>query len=416
MKKKIIGIAGIVVVAVMFGALYLGNLPWNDIEITCFDALSKQTVNKSTNRDNLYQTNYNPSYITIVVNETIMPGISVSLERYVAVLIEEDIIGKITDDRNLKTPQQLREHLKREYKENNLEGALLVGDLPVVQIRTKIRKQGKWHDEYFPTDLYYTDMNGTWEAKNISVFRDFNISTKKEGYNRGITKGNRPEIWLGRITPSPFVKNDIDGQVCLINNYFEKNLAYRKGNLLREGIFSYYNSVKLNRTGYNMSEDLQTKTSVNKGDINFLIAPSPMNESYYKEVLSQNYEWVHLATHSSPKRHCFGKERFCSSELKGAAANSLFYVLECCKAARYTDDNNIGGMYLFSRNSSGLAVISYTRSQGTFNEFSVFYSSVGKGKNLGESYKLFQQSVPLNRTVAGLVFLGDPTLVPYPGE
>jgi len=414
MKKKIVGIVGIVVVAVVFGALYSDNFPWNDIEITYFDTLSKQTVNKWTNRDNLYQINYNPSYVTIVVNETIMPRISVSLEQYAAVLTEEGIIVKITDDKNLKTPQQLREYLKKEYKENNLEGALLVGDLPVVQINRKIRKEGKWYDEYFPTDLYYTDMNGTWKAENISVFSDFNISTKEGKYNRGITKKNRPEIWLGRITPSPFVKENLTGQVCLINSYFEKNLAYRRGDLPREGIFSYYNSIKLNRSGFNISEDFQSKTSVSEGNISFLIEPSPMNKSYYKEILSQNYEWVHLATHSSSKKHCFGEERFYSSELKGVVANSLFYVLECCKATRYTDDNNIGGMYLFSRNSSGLAVIGYTRSQGTFNEISVLFSSVGEGKSLGESYKLFQESVPLNRSVAGLVFLGDPTLVPHP--
>lgn len=95
----------------------------------------------------------------VIVNSSIYPGIQGRINQYISDLESQNyevLLVKTSGG----TPQDIRSLLKGE---NNLIGAVLVGDLPIPWFQIIETWDGGTTYEYeeFPCDLYYMDLNGT---------------------------------------------------------------------------------------------------------------------------------------------------------------------------------------------------------------------------------------------------------------
>jgi peptidase C25-like protein len=97
----------------------------------------------------------------------------------------------------------------------------------------------------------------------------------------------------------------------------------------------------------------------------------------------------------------------------------LFYNLFACGPGRFTDDNYLAGSYIFDT-SYGLISVASSKS-GSMLSFEDFYEPLGKGKNIGDSFKeWFEAQAPYaqweKEWFYGMVICGDPTLTVFSSD
>ena len=326
--------------------------------------------------------------VHVFVDSVLYPAVQASLNQFLLDLQAERYSVALTRVWNL-TPVQIRAALRSEYAGSGLVGAIFVGDVPAAWMETFL-----YYRSHFPTDYFYMDLNGTWADYDADGFYD-NLSDSLE-----------PEIWTGRITPSACMFGD---ETELLNLYFQKNHAYRVGNL----------SLPDRALGYMECDwypEMENYFHWVYDDVTYVDQADTTTALDYKRRLTEGYEWVHLLAHSSPwgstfylRNENYGGGSVFSYEMPVLNPQANFVVLNACSNAKYTETDNLGQSYLFGSDQV-VAIIGETRIMYG-NDFEDFYSSLQLGKNLGEAfldwmwwnYEWFW----------GCHIFGDPTLKPH---
>lgn len=325
------------------------------------------------------------STVLIIVNSDIRAGIQVSLNQYVTDLQEIEGYAVIVNDINAGSPNELKTHILNQYdflsSSNPLVGCVLIGDLPVPWFGVT---------EKYPLDSFYMDLHGDWGIDD-------------HGEILSIPDQIIPEIWIGRLTAGPLSGNEID----LLNNYFIKNHEYRTGQLnVMDRAMAYVDEDWIPKGDYGLNHAYEDVSVVN--DV------ATTDAADYKNKLADNYELLQVAVHSSAYAHNF-KNNYAwagsvtNSDILNINPQPVFYCFDACKSARYTENNYIGGCYIFSY-GHGLAVIGETQNAHSMDGPSEFYSLFGEGLSFGESFIKWlnyggRANYHKDRTI-----LGDPTL------
>jgi len=339
--------------------------------------------------------------VLVIVNSSIQPDIQGSLDQYVSDLENEGYSVTVYATSG-GTPSDLRAYLQGELS-NGLVGCLLVGDLPVPWYEMDDDFSGY---AQFPIDLYYMDLDGTWTDSDVDGLYD--------GHSDG--GGDRyPDIWVGRLTVNTLSGN----ATALLQNYFEKNHAYRTGDIILN-----------NRALVYVDDDWIPWADVWDADVGLAYDTRTLVKdgattiaSDYKDRLDDNYEWIQLCAHSSACSHSFkiGNEWTGGSvsytDIQSIDPVALFYNLFACSNCRYIETDYMGGWYVFA-NTYGLAAVGSTKTGGML-DFDKFYTPIGQGKSLGESFKEWFIAVgPYDlhdrQWHYGMTLLGDPTLSTQP--
>jgi hypothetical protein len=135
----------------------------------------------------------------------------------------------------------------------------------------------------------------------------------------------------------------------------------------------------------------------------------------YRSTLADNREFLQLAVHSTAFAHTFKQNhawngQLSNTQLMSISPQPVFYSLDACQAARYTERNYIGGCYVFSP-GRGLAVIGETFNANSMDGPSQFYSLFGGGLSLGEAFiKWLGNSAGRTLYHMDRTILGDPSL------
>ncbi|OPX32768.1 MAG: hypothetical protein B1H40_01670 [Candidatus Latescibacteria bacterium 4484_181] len=339
----------------------------------------------------------------------------------------------------LNNPTDLRGYIKARYDESgSLVGCVLVGDVAIPYWEYK-DNEGTWH--WYPLDIAYMDMDGTWtDSDNNGKF-----DSRSGDYQNS-------EIWVGRITASRLVKTNatdtahpywyggskLATEAKIVRNYFERNDAYREGTLTRPHKALIYNDDEQICDGTNGVDYLYS---------NYLIVgnaegteDNTTTAADYANRLGQDYEWVHNHSHGEPTHTCFhtpgdgggwgggslvGWINVSAPTPKYSIAGDspdvqpkpLFYFADNCHTARYDKDNYLGGCYLFHPTVTdryGLVTIGHAKKSYARDEVP-FYDKLFKRKTIGEAFiesnKTGSYADPgLSIFSDGMTILGDPTL------
>jgi len=252
--------------------------------------------------------------------------------------------------------------------------------------------------EEFPIDLFYMDLDGDWFDTDGNGVYDTHEGEKT------------PEIWVGRITATTLTGNTVD----LTNRYLEKVHSYRNGELETNGRALLY-----------VDDDWVPWANIWREDLNWLYSdtimvanPTVTNGDEYKNELSRDYEWIHLAAHSSEDSHHFKvlkvwqMRAVTSSDIMTICPNAYYYNLFACSAAKYTSQDYIAGCYIFS-DSLGVAAVGSTKT-GAMKEFGDFYQPLSEGMTMGEAFLYWFKLNGLTdpHWYYGLTIIGDPTIGP----
>ncbi|OYD17334.1 hypothetical protein CH330_00470, partial [candidate division WOR-3 bacterium JGI_Cruoil_03_51_56] len=321
--------------------------------------------------------------VLIFVNATLYPLIQTELDTYVSDLSNEGFASKVIAVSGGK-PADLRQILQV-HQDSGLVGALMVGDLLVAWW-----EDGP-HGEDYPLELFFTDLDGTWADNNHDGKYDYH-------------SGNRaPDIWIGRVYASRLT---YDSEEHLIKQFFQRNHAYRTGQLQIQHRGLVYNEITWYPHDHGMNYLYLDITMFN--DENTTTA------YHYKNQLRLGYEFVHLIAHSSPWVSTFfldsgamGGGSLFNFEIPALMPNAAFYFLNACMNARFTEKDNLGNWYLFAQ-PWGQVVMASTSVMYGVPYLTTVYRALDNDSCFGDAFLKWHKS---NYSRHGATcILGDPTL------
>jgi hypothetical protein len=298
------------------------------------------------------------------------------------------------------------------YQEDNVRNVFLIGDLPVAwfEMFEDFNNNGIWDPDEnwveFPIELYFSDIDGAWEDIDNNGIYDYHEGDK------------HPEIGIGRIKASNMSYLSFS-EAELINSYFQRNHLYRNGFLQNPDIALAYIDDDWAYWGPEYQEAMQFvyPETVLVDDINQTTA-----NDYRTNRLTADYEFIQVHVHSGPDAHYFYENNGnnCNTvtnyQISYLNPTSYFYNLFACSNSRFTENNNMGGMYLLG-NDYCLGTIGSTKT-GSMLWFEDFYEPLSLDENLGEALRQWWElSVDVGDDwmwqrawFYGMVIQGDPTL------
>jgi hypothetical protein len=348
--------------------------------------------------------------IFILVDAMIYPQLAFHIDRYMDDIVSEDNFLPELHIGTWTSEMQVRSLLRDGYTYHNLAGALLVGDIPVAYYEMRDILGPKWDYGWaeFPFDVYYTDLDGTWIDSDYNGIYDDHIAGSGD---------LQPEIFVGRLYASTLT---IPGEteVSLIQNYFDKNHAYRNGQTqLNERALVY---VDDEWSPY--ADGFSNDVGILYNDRTLIKDDDTTTADDYKARLLHNYEWISLYAHSNSNQHGFasssGHSTVFNTDISQVDPVAQFYNLYACSAAKYSDSLSggyIGGHYIFAE-TYGINAVSSTKIGG-MQGCSDFYTPLSYGSSIGKAFQLwfeiYAESSSYSRAwYYGMTILGDPTLVP----
>jgi hypothetical protein len=303
------------------------------------------------------------SLVLVIVNSNLYTSIQSSIAQYQDDLIAEGYSVEVILWSG-GNPHDLRSYLQSRLSDS-LVGAVLIGDLPIPWFEYGIAE--------FPCDLYLMDLDGSWD----DLDEDGILDTHSNG-----SGDVSPEIWAGRLDPSRLTW---EGKAHLLQNYFTKNHDYRTGALsLPHRALSFVDDDWEYFEDCYLSEAYDDVTTINSCNQTTALE--------YKSRLLQNYEWIHVCTHSSCWAHTFrinydpweGQSVF-NYEIHALDPHAFFYNLFACSNTRLVETNCLGNWYIFG-DEYGLLAVGSAKS-GSMLSFNLFYQPLGLGESIGESFK-----------------------------
>ncbi len=351
-----------------------------------------------------------PGLIYILVEPTLYPSISYEIARYMTDVTNDGYTPQLHIE-GWADEVEVKALLQSGYS-SGMVGALFVGDIPIAWYEMQDVFSG---DDYgwteFPIDLYYMDLDGAWI--------DLDINGKYDDHTAG-TGTLEPEIYVGRLYASTLSVSG-EGEISLVQNYFDKNHEYRMGNT------SLYNRalVYVDDDWIPWAGEYASDVGIRYGDYTLIDDAETTRVDDYKDRLDNNYDWMSLFAHSYPGGHGFyynGGSQFewmYNPELDTVDSNSHFYNLFCCSAGDYSssaDDGYITGHYVFSENY-GICAIASAKT-GSMLNFADFYTPLDNDECIGDAFLMWFQmngetgaGVDSRCWFYGMTTIGDPTLL-----
>jgi hypothetical protein len=162
------------------------------------------------------------SFALVVDSET-YKNCKAAIDAYAGSIKAEELLPLVIVDK-WQNPDSLRKILYKNYRENNLEGAVFIGDIPVPMIRNaqhlttafKMDQRRPWELSSIPSDRFYDDFDLNFEfLKRDTVNKNlFYYNLSAQGPHN-----IRCDIYSARIKPP---KIEGKNSYTLINEYLQK--------------------------------------------------------------------------------------------------------------------------------------------------------------------------------------------------
>ncbi|MGY5858840.1 MAG: hypothetical protein RTU63_05685 [Candidatus Thorarchaeota archaeon] len=346
--------------------------------------------------------------IAIVVENSLYSSVTAAVTQYRQDLNDTGYHTILYTD-SIATAEALKALFSQWYDNEGLIGAVLIGRLPYAQFHHDA--DDTFSAETFICDLFLTDLDGHW-ADALTVDGVYDIHVAAPGADIF------PEIFIGRIDPT-----------CLswgtsvadhINTYLTRIHDYRTGGVTRTKRALFYIDDDWIPWASSWSNDAipayGTRTLVS--------SPSTYTNAtdWMNNRIGLDYQWGHLAAHSSPTTHYFGpggsgEGTVSSNQIRNAPPTFNFYNLFCCSGAKWIVSDNLGVTYTFS-GSYSLASIGSSKT-GSMIDNDDFYGPLGQNATLGESLRdWFSEALSPTSEVGsaylqwyyGMNIIGDPLL------
>ncbi|MGY5871449.1 MAG: Ig-like domain-containing protein [Candidatus Thorarchaeota archaeon] len=349
--------------------------------------------------------------VAIVVENALYSSITAAVTQYRQDLNDTGYHTILYTD-TISTAESLKTLFTQWYDSDNLIGAVLIGRLPYAEFYHDDSVSG-FGAETFICDLFLTDLDGTWNDVNpVDGVYDFHT---------GSELGDRyPEIFLGRIDPTCLTWGT--SVADHINTYLARIHDYRTGGVTRNREALFY--IDDDWMGWATAWSNDAASAYGTRTLVYDPATETTATDWLNNRIVSDYQWGHLAAHSSATTHYFSssgaQNTATSAQIRAAPPSFNFYNLFCCSGAEWTTTDNLGVTYTFS-GSYSLATIGSSKT-GSMLSNAEFYDPLGQNETIGESLRdWFSESLTTSSEAGsaylqwfyGMNVIGDPLLSIY---
>lgn len=334
--------------------------------------------------------------IAVVVNQYLSGEIKDSLNTYFQDLRNEgyETILKEWSLEDNPSPSELKDYLKSLYQNGGLQGAVFIGDLPVVIFEAP-NTANVYERVPYATDNYYMDLESDeWEDTDKDGYMDKPVFTKENVSKRA--------IWVSRLLVgrgswfkglvSYISGSNINEEPRLVNAYFKKNHEFRTGTrLYKERTWNYIINEFLEQANREYSDDYSNSISLNRASDFFL---GELSKTAFLKLLNEGSNemgmWV---------AHGYGdyirlnkNETLSSGDLRSINLETAFILPISCWIGDYTARDYFSGALIFSEKSGVQALIAPTKPVRLWRR-NLFAYPFQEGSNFGMSYLDYLSSV-----------------------
>lgn len=292
-------------------------------------------------------------------------------------------------------PEEIKELLVASGAD--LRGCIMIGRIPSAWFEVENDYDKYGHAE-FPCDLFYMDLDGTWEDAD----GDNKYDTHKAGAG-----DQQPEIFVARIDASGMDRSEVE----LLKEYFDRNRRFWNGELqFRKKGIAYTDDDWIE-----FADITDGLSFLCTGTMDKVLAPATSRDDYTAVYLeSPLYYVTQLACHSNAEAHFFSRGGTLDyPDVVKSKPGAVVYNLFCCSALRYSAGKCLGKAYLFNEGTA-LAVIGSTKT-GSMLYFRRFYEKLNENINIGDAMvHWFGYSATYSSWSVywhyGMTVLGDPMI------
>ena len=271
-------------------------------------------------------------------------------------------------------PSDIRGLIKGYYESGGLDGVTIIGDQPVQWYDIK---NPRFDPGSFACDLYYMDLDGSWEDINSQDEYTWHVD------------GNgdiEPEVFCARIHLSAM--SDFGDEVELLSTYLDKDHEYWLGNM----VLPQKGAAFIQETWVPWAD--QNTVHYIYGDSNsdlFKTQSSADATAYINNGLKGDYSFIHLWCHSGVHGHSFDWGGSINDvELYEIESNPIGYGIDACHIGAWPegDGSYLSGAYVFNKSKRALTILSGTRSgQSIGSDGKVFFEELGENICFGKAFK-----------------------------
>ncbi len=363
--------------------------------ISCETCVDKDDDGKYTGCDKysdtlVYDEDDNPPTpydLAIIIKEEVKTNIQTELNEYINLLSLQNIDARIIIF-NKTTVEELKELIKEEAIQRNIDGAFLIGDLPTAFYEMDCdwgEPYGIVHEDW-PMDIFLMDLDSTWEDADKNGIYD--------SHSQLVVT-----IFTSRLNGT---EEEIKTYLTKINNYRKNGSDINKAAFIfkDDDWRDFYPDYDWGLDGiYNDFIKLETLDDTTKAN-------------YVQKLTTEGAEFVYQWIHSDPDMLYFGEnfggDYLTRDEIKELDIKGSFYNLFDCSASRFTQEN-LAKTYLLTH--YGLATIGSTKTGGIYNP-ETFHSILAQGKTWGEAYRNWYNNAGVydDSWFGGIMIQGDPML------
>ncbi len=304
--------------------------------------------------------------VGIIVNKDLYSSISAAVTQYIADV--QTIEGKEVwlDKDNFtdaNTVSELKSAFQEHFQNDDLEGVVLIGDLPIPIYDIE--------GDNFACDHYYQDMDGSWGGSG-------NTFTSHTGDKEG-------EIWISRITASVLEEyGGFGNEVDIVNDYFDRVTKRMHGQDAQPRTYviagQYWQwkgleSENIGDMGYDSDKIEKYRSEADNTTSNHACGEKWM------DAIKRGMEYGYIYSHSSPTSHSIGVNL---QDLANEEINCRFFNSYACSNGDYERGNMCGG---YALSDNGLVCVGSSKTgsmrPGTFGYYN---TPLGEGKNFGEAF------------------------------
>lgn len=335
--------------------------------------------------------------------------------------------------------EQIRNCIKDFATSYGITYVTIFGDADQVPVRSVFVNDTEVGEPYVPTDLYYGDLDGTWDDNNDGIYGD-----RRYDNVDGI-----PDVYVGRIPPSlaSYAQTAVD-KIIGYEQQFNTSESWTRRVVLAAGIGSGDGFSNPFGIAFPFLKNYTANINVNKDIVKLYEAYGNLSTGSMASELNKGALFANFAGHGNPDTWLFYwvnpwfhlYDGYGIADVQGLTNGFKLPVVTtmACSTARFDDQDCIGEWFVLQPNGGSIAYFGATRIAWGYVDQSIttglmgeidwriyqnFYEGYSRlGQMWGQTAKEYVQNHIWNykyasvydaKTLMEFTLLGDPTLMVY---
>ena len=335
-------------------------------------------------------------------------------------------------------PEQIRNCIKGFVAAYGITYVTIFGDADQVPVRSVFVNDTEAGEPYVPTDLYYSDLDGTWDDNNDGIYAD----------QRYDDVDGIPDVYVGRIPPSltSYAQIAVD-KIVGYQQQFNASESWTRRVVLAAGTGSGDGFSNPFGIAFPYLKNYTANININQDIVRLYEAYGNLSGNSMSSEINKGALFVNFAGHGDPGMWLFYWvipglmwNGYGSPEVQGLTNGFKLPVVTTmsCSTARFDDQECIGERFVLQPDGGAIAYFGATRIAYGWNDqwittglmgeidwriYQNFYEGWTRlGQMWGQTAKEYVQNHIWNyssasrydvKTLMEFVLLGDPTLRVY---